>query len=483
MEISASLKLRPIRLGFLINPLDRSEIQQAIQISTYLWGGVYNSLIPTFKKKPPKWHPLSGKHESAEDILNGYIRAFDPDYIVPIGRSSLRKWDHLARPVIHSSEILPTDRSDMNPSLGVGFFSLINDLYQEELRFVQKNERELSIPKLSTASPLIFSAFYGQFTDSIWSQLIKSTTGVIDVNSSPPDYSSFVNHLESGCFNSLDVTSWKTKRGFVNSMFNGVILFLIDGNSPSDIVQLWNLRALGRRVIPIPIQTMGNSKMVDYCRAIIDSNYKPLRGNPTLYSNAEFLCSPKIKHKLVLEFISSLKNGDTSPSGQPKLIDIVAYPRIWNDWARSQEGAENRPVESMNSSHNYTTSSEGDLRIETPESPFSVSIGMSRYAVCAITVECRSWGNESDPIAEVLPFGSGEIVRSFARSETDNWRIGHEGIVYLSPYFKDSINMRIPFSKNVLSRWFNAEEWAINESPPGKIASEMYRQLKREMGY
>ena len=49
---SINIKLRPIKLGFLVNPNDKKSLMRAIEINSMLWGGSYNPIIPTFKKIP-----------------------------------------------------------------------------------------------------------------------------------------------------------------------------------------------------------------------------------------------------------------------------------------------------------------------------------------------------------------------------------------------------------------------------------------------
>ena len=44
------IKLRPIKLGFLVNPNDKKAVMRAIEINSMFWGGSYNAIIPVFKR-------------------------------------------------------------------------------------------------------------------------------------------------------------------------------------------------------------------------------------------------------------------------------------------------------------------------------------------------------------------------------------------------------------------------------------------------
>jgi hypothetical protein len=48
-------KLRPIRIAFLVNPMEKEKVQKAIHINSLLWGGMINPLIPCYTRLPKKW--------------------------------------------------------------------------------------------------------------------------------------------------------------------------------------------------------------------------------------------------------------------------------------------------------------------------------------------------------------------------------------------------------------------------------------------
>jgi hypothetical protein len=55
-------------------------------------------------------------------------------------------------------------------------------------------------------------------------------------------------------------------------------LFILDAKRPRDLVDYWNLRAISRDVIPIPLQWL--DILSPLCRDFITRNYRPLPGNP-----------------------------------------------------------------------------------------------------------------------------------------------------------------------------------------------------------
>ena len=82
-QLSATLRLRPVRIGFLVDPSDMASLRQVMRISTCLWGGIYNPIIPVCKTVPDIWtHILPEIAPSAVQLAKGYIEFFEPDVYV-----------------------------------------------------------------------------------------------------------------------------------------------------------------------------------------------------------------------------------------------------------------------------------------------------------------------------------------------------------------------------------------------------------------
>ena len=92
------VKLRPIKLAFLVHPNDKESLLKAIEINTFLWGGTYNPIIPTYNCIPPNREGLPSNNPSAQNVISGYLDNFDPDYVVPMGECvdydlDIRHWE------------------------------------------------------------------------------------------------------------------------------------------------------------------------------------------------------------------------------------------------------------------------------------------------------------------------------------------------------------------------------------------------------
>lgn len=81
-SISAEVRLRPTRIGFLVDPTDAAMVRLCMNLCACLWGGVYNPIIPVCRKIPEAWTSGLYRDMTGDELAKGYIRFFEPDVFV-----------------------------------------------------------------------------------------------------------------------------------------------------------------------------------------------------------------------------------------------------------------------------------------------------------------------------------------------------------------------------------------------------------------
>lgn len=81
-NIRVDIRLRPIRFGFLVRLEDEAKISEIFRINTCLWGGMFNPILPFLECVPSWWERYEFGSENANQIMNGYLKFFEPDFLV-----------------------------------------------------------------------------------------------------------------------------------------------------------------------------------------------------------------------------------------------------------------------------------------------------------------------------------------------------------------------------------------------------------------
>ena len=115
---SLKVKVRPLRLAFLVPPKDETAIRMAIETSSFLWGGAFNPILPVLPRLPKGSKRIGGTATTAQAMLEGYLDTFDPDFVVKVGALESADLKFGDRDIIKCSEIVEGIKDDGTPGFG-----------------------------------------------------------------------------------------------------------------------------------------------------------------------------------------------------------------------------------------------------------------------------------------------------------------------------------------------------------------------------
>ena len=156
---TVNLTLRPLRFAFLVDPTDRAGTLQAIELSSFLWGGAFNPIVPVFRRTPKVWRNRFDR-PSAKDVTEGLIHAFDPDYIVLAGHYTTLTVAAGHRPVIRAAEILENFADGLVPRYGITILEVLGYIIEKELRFLRREPLDIQLPSFSGSGSLFLASVF-----------------------------------------------------------------------------------------------------------------------------------------------------------------------------------------------------------------------------------------------------------------------------------------------------------------------------------
>ena len=179
--VSIEINLRPLRIGFLVDPAERSILSDVVRLAGCFWGGTMCPLIPVMETVPKPWRPKpepwSGEPvppSKPADITRAYLRYFEPDVFVETRAGQLRAarlspnrsianqrcWDF-------SALISTQGWRGQYFAIGVGMDAVYDHLFREEYQFKRREEaRVLEFTKADAVSTAFFETAYGVFPES-----------------------------------------------------------------------------------------------------------------------------------------------------------------------------------------------------------------------------------------------------------------------------------------------------------------------------
>lgn len=467
---------RPLRYGFLVDPMDAGSIRDAIRLASTLWGGSYGVIIPLFKSKPKKWDDISSRTKTIEKIVRGYIQAFDPDVFVLCTKNTPGYFKDLGIETIPWEKMWQDDDEKGQaffPMSGIGVFELLEEIYERHFRYAERHPLKLNFPECKGELSLFWSALYGEYPDTMKDSVNRFCSDAMDLGT--PEEASIeqlgtVTNLFPRRITQIDIE--RTSR---SGYRDRNCVFFMDAKSHLDVIDYWNLRAIGRSVVPVPIQLLGNETLKQMVIDFLKSSRRPWRHNPQYFDTASFIRSRSVKMEDMQKYAEDLKLNTTT---EHYFSLQHWYPRIWDEWGRDKDAAE--PGD-LSCSLVKSVDIEGKpsvLSVPSVAPKFVNQLGRYGRIQCANEIELRSYGG-GEIFAQAYPKSPKEnclaAISRFSSIEK-RWRVGKNGLVRL---VKDDRSERweVPLAEDVFLSWLKDSGWEAKLSSAGMAAKQVTNQL------
>ena len=146
-SININIRLRPIRFVFLVRPDDKKRTLDIFRINTCLWGGKYNPVIPFFRRLPTWWERKGSRFENANQVINGYLDFFEPDFIVEAEKGLASGLGFDPKRVLQLTDLLEGYGERDSEKYGLSVSDLYSHLYREEFQFVHRHKHNIVLVK------------------------------------------------------------------------------------------------------------------------------------------------------------------------------------------------------------------------------------------------------------------------------------------------------------------------------------------------
>lgn len=459
------IKVRPTKIAFLIDPKNKSDLIDFMTLSTYLWGGQYNPIIPIFKRIPNSWKDM-GVKGNLNSLTNSYIKNFSPDIFVV--KDSL-KIDQLGIPeykIIRYSNFINRIQNGRT-EIGSDLTDVVYQFHLDEFKFHSDTSPIVNLYNFDNRNMLL-NAVFGNIPDYFLNKkkLIKKLLKAREINISNENY---YEHLR------LDVLSpRKLTRHYLPKMLKSDYnlshaIMLLNEEDPSDIINYWNLRANGWNIIPISSKTY--EKSLSLLEELLDDEIN----SGFLYHATRLKIIPgaKISEPVFSQFLELISKWS---SKKTMVCSQSWIPRFWDEWAWSHDNIECCEVYSHVVSVDANKNQFG-YTFKTQLPPFlneqNYLNGSHLFANDISHYDYRNDIKKSD----VIPFEMNQVTYS-PGFRPDQWRVSARGVTYLTDEFIDiKPTYTPPKPEDIFSFWASTNGFDLKISYAGKITERMYDQL------
>jgi hypothetical protein len=464
-----TVTLRPIKFAFLVDPAERGILDRVIDASLFQWGGLHNPIIPIFRRRPPYWSDLPSRKLAPAEICSGYLRMFDPDAVIVCGnvdRSVVPS--HIEH--IHTLEEFVGDLSKEDcQSFGVGLFELLDHFAENEFKYARRDEMKVLMPTYDAAGSTLFRAVIGDIPAQARRDTYRKLLKRIEIDQPHVTIHNFLQvirnphrfFLSSLCAQNLEFRRPRTERSLA--------ALLMNHRNALDVIDFWNLRALGWHVLPIPLKLAGAPDTATFVKGFIDRQRSLNQTVPGL-TDVAILKGRSVTTTDFNAFVNSIP-----PTVGGGLTVQTWYPPMWDEFTR-RGGRLTCSNISAGQDHSQVSDENARARIEALAPKFmAANLGHGpRYAN---DIRISMYG-QSEFGAEVLPPYEKSVARLFGIGMLTDWRAGPGGPTYLGRYADATIHLNQPSPRDVISTILAARGWTDFEfSSSGNVAYQMMKHV------
>lgn len=454
----------------MVRPDDKKMVGEIFQVNTCLWGGMYNPIIPFFKRLP-KWWERKGYHlDNAKQIINGYLDFFEPDFIVEAERGIANGLGFDQERVIQLSDVLMKAGDRDQKGYGLGVLDLYRELYRKEFQFVRRHKHNIITAKPSHASFKLFSScVFGGFPNhKALKYLGTSYDEAFDPNTVELNAASLLDLYKKGYTSALDIGCSKIE---VQHHDRGdPTLFIFDAHESKDLIDFWNLRLVERNILPIPVQWV--ETLSPFCKELILKNHRPLPGNPH-----------GVMIHTTLMFSRSIAENDIEPMYK-KYFDAgcqgaaslqVWYPSIWRPPSDHVHSATRPTLIAQEKSTSLHIDPENpEIQFEPLYPSFADRYGgQHRWTN---VVRMTAWG-DSEKITTTFPCDYKSPLFPHFRMGREPVLPTSEGLAFFPRYKNLAEHWKLTNGITSFTEWFTGHKISCLQSASGKATQQIIETL------
>lgn len=471
--VTANISLRPVRLGYLVNPREKQTVRDVMRMATTMWGGMMSPLIPVMKRLPAEWND---KHlpYGPQQISRGYIRFFEPDLLVQtkagqlasLGLSEEPSWSANRR-FFNFDNLIRKDHglaADLNVGMNISY--IYQRLFKNEFQFKKRVDPAIFYfsegPSDDTA---FFEVAFGYFPKSQLSYSKLKYEQALDAKRKPPTFETWCDIAKGAGF-PLYYTVRDTELRFDRS---DPSIFIFDPSKPTDLIDFWNYRLFTRDVLPVNVNWLAKSR--DLILRAVRQNHRPLPTNPNGVMIHTLI---EVARSLKIEDVSTQLDLASANLPEHSVSMRGWYEPIWREPQADERVVRPSAVTITQKSRQVQLTPSGDkgIMLQFPvQSPDFDFVQRGEGPSFVNVVKLRQYQAQKS-IAEALPAATFSTRDSYPTRGLDQF-VSREGYVTFHRYSHDDAYLNLPSPKDAITSWLEARSITAIPSDAGRVAEQV----------
>lgn len=473
MKVSINYELSPVKHLILFIPENEKKIVEIIKALNTTWAGLYSPILPFYKDY--KNEDYSRRYSIKISLKEYYINVtnnYDPDIIVYDDDIDVESISEILKDRVSIPLKEFIDSVNKNQlEFGIGIDLLIDDLNKNEFKYKRIDSLKLSIPKIEKDN-LFLSAWIGNVIDTIHSELVEKSLINYDwYRHNIVNYENLNDFLNQNLISTVQLGKYKVN--ILSENNNRHLCYVLDTSEWLNILDFWNLRALGLEVLPIPHDKINEAPFTTNLMELLNEKFIT---STTSFKSLEVLIAPKLNSKEILKKLDKVKF--THDLKEMRFTEINWFPRFW-DYDKEILMYDSVFCPKYIFEHYVKEAIVDENELITMSFPFlPFETRVSNSGLFKSYLSFSYWNNEgkyAGIISDITTKDWYDITKAFSYSR--GWRVNNGNIIKFIRHEGENEYCYLPKSYDFFAKYFSNKGFSITELPSTKLAKEVLYNL------
>ncbi|NNV54111.1 hypothetical protein [Limnovirga soli] len=474
MTIGVNQTVSPIKLCFLIEPNSESKFERAIKIGFSYWGGIFSPILPLYPVLPNEFKSEYGIEYDALDYYINTIDNFDPDIILYDNSLDVDYIKTLIgdRTLLTIEDFL-SDTEKGEISYGISILELIYNIIETEFKFIRNDNLKLTLAYTQN-SCLFLKSFIGCFVDGFQTEIGNQLKSSSFFEQPEISFDNIGDHFPNRNIDTLNINMKGIKAYPVRHWYKGEGIYFINDERLNDIINYWNLRALGWNVIPIPLKQISNK----YFSGLIERYCQHHLNKPESFSLINYLISTTTTVEQKQSIDLKFKEIREKIGDKLNIAFQGWFPRFWAA-DRSVLEADKVLCEKteINSTYSQVEVQENLVKFKTDNLPFKLNHNYNIQASHKVNLSFSYFDEYLNDAGLIYGIETIDWVRLTHSYSLDKWRLSKTGLSYYLSKYDDEVYFFIPKAKDFFMVFFAKSGNILKETSNGRLANEVLKNI------
>lgn len=412
-------------------------------------------------------------NENPIDFYSKSIENFDPDYVVVDENLDTDfiekiKGDRVSISLNELEESVFSGES----KYGISIDDILLSLKETEFKYERNDDLKVVLPRVSE-NDLFTATLFGSLSNSNINKL-KSIPFPKKYISFPKisnrDFSIFSNENSLNFLKICNQDIYSIGNPFWTSQ---TAVYILDPNRLNDLINFWNLRALGWHLIAVPF----SSYQDNFYTELVKSQQKEFVTRGSFDDRISILGNRNIGRDAIADIQTHL---NTIQAIEGKTISYSHHwwlPRFWYDKKHlNYDKSASVLIRSRVEKHTLNLN---EQQIHIPVlSPEYGKKNIRHIAPRFVNEISYEFDDIEAKYAQIIPaIPSKELDIVIKGSGSSQWRFSENGMFFLSKTDDEYLNFNIPQSKAIFEKLFKEKGYLIQFSAAGKLSNQLFRNI------